>query len=712
MAAMASWTRPGKLTVAALVGAFLLFALRLWDPAPLQALRLKAFDVLQQVHPRPKSSAPVAIVDIDDESLAALGQWPWPRTLIADLVDRIGAAGAIAIGFDVVFAEPDRTSPEQIAAYLRDLDPETRSRLSAMRSHDAAFAEAIARGNVVLGQSAAPRADQGAVDVKARKAAIAARGANPRPHLLSFAGMVRNVPVLETAAAGLGMMTNLPERDGVMRLVPTLLRVGDELFPTLSLELLRLAKKQSTVVVVSNETGVERLVVGDVGIPADRTGRTWLHFNRHDRDRYVSAKDVLAGRVPDGRLANHIVLVGASAIGLFDIKATPVEEAMPGVEINAQWLESALDRTLLERPYHIVLTEYAAAGLLCLFLALTVPRAGAWITLILGGVGVAALGGAAWYLYLEQRILMDVAYPVAAGVLLYAILVYANYLREEQRRAFVRNAFSQYLSPDLVARIAEDPGQLKLSGETRELTFLFTDLAGFTSFVENTEPEALVELLNVYLDGVCRIVMDHGGTVDKIVGDAVHAMYGAPTEMEDHAVRAVASARAIDTFARRFREDRMAAGQPIGVTRIGVNTGTVAVGNFGGASRFDYTAHGDAINTAARLEGANKYLGTLVCISESTMAQCPDSPVRPIGVLMLQGRSTGLATFEPLSDDASPEATRAYCEAYEGMKQGDPSAQKVFRKLTDSMPDDPLCALHARRLADGETGDVVVMAGK
>ncbi len=283
------------------------------------------------------------------------------------------------------------------------------------------------------------------------------------------------------------------------------------------------------------------------------------------------------------------------------------------------------------------------------------------------------------------------------------------FARAEREKGQIRDAFGQYLSPQLVNQLADEPSSLKLGGEYREMTFLFTDLQGFTSMTEGMEPDVLVSTLNGYLDGMCSIVMDHGGAVDKIVGDAVHAMFNAPVEMPDHQAQAVKCALAMDEFAQAFVARMQAEGVPLGITRIGVNTGPVIVGNFGGTKRFDYTAHGDAINTAARLEAANKQLGTRICISGTTVVGCQDIQFRPIGSLMLRGKTIGVPTFEPIQETTlSDEDIQAYREAYETLDTEAGAA--IITRLAASNTGDPLVSLHATRLEQGEAGTEIKIA--
>jgi adenylate cyclase len=295
----------------------------------------------------------------------------------------------------------------------------------------------------------------------------------------------------------------------------------------------------------------------------------------------------------------------------------------------------------------------------------------------------------------------------------YLVFSVLRHLQTEREQRWIRKAFSSYVSPKLVRELVENPDHLRLTGERRELTCLFTDLEGFTSLIERSEPTVILPVLNAYLDGMIRIAFAHDGTVDKIVGDALHIIFGAPIALPDHGARAVACALDLDRFAQRFAEDQRRAGIPFGRTRIGVNSGIATVGNFGGEMRFDYTAHGDVVNTAARLEGANKALGTRICISGTTVALCPGFSGRPAGALVLKGKSEATEVFEPLPPDRmNGESLALYLTAFERMRAGDACARDALAQVLKLDPGDPLAAFHLRRLGQGETGTRIVLTEK
>src|SRR5262245_22338152 len=331
------------LTSRGLLGLVLLAALvllRVWDPDWLEETRLRSFDLYQRISPRAYSVSPVIIVDIDEESLRLNGQWPWPRLLLANILNRLYEWQVAAVAFDVVFAEPDRLSPDEALKILRQLDPRMSDPriaelLSSLPSYDAVFAKAIAEGKVVLGQAGTQFGP--AIKGTFPETEIVTMGSDLRPYLFGFPHLLRNIPALEQAAKGRGVFSILPERDGIVRRVPIVMKAGEQIVPSLTLEMLRVVTGSSTISVRSDEAGVRTIAVPGLDeLPTDQNGRIWVHYTRHEKGRYVSAKDILEGKASPERFAGKLALVGTSAIGLLDIKTTPVSQAIPGVEVHTQ----------------------------------------------------------------------------------------------------------------------------------------------------------------------------------------------------------------------------------------------------------------------------------------------------------------------------------------------------------------------------------------
>ncbi|MEL6977262.1 MAG: adenylate/guanylate cyclase domain-containing protein [Pseudomonadota bacterium] len=708
----------GDARVLAAVALIAIVALRLHNPAPMEAARYQAFDLLQQTAPRVADAGKrVAIVDIDEASIAAYGQWPWDRSRMGELVEALDEANVAAMGFDIVFSEPDRLSPPRFATHAPDIPLAIRGVLAGLTDTDAAFAKAIADAPVVLGASGKlEQPGLGATDlaggaVDPVPSPFAEFGGDPRPHVFAFPKVLRNVDVIEEVAAGRGLFSLTPEPDGVVRRAPAILRVGDKLHPSLSIETLRVGLGAGHIGVWRSPAGLERLTLGGLEVPTDPNGRLWMRYAEHDPALYVSAKDVLERSLPADWARGKYVLIGTSAVGLRDLRLTPLGQTVPGVEVHAQAIDSALIGAFLNRPASAVGLEHLVAVGIGVLLILLAPKLDAGRGMIALAAALIGLAGGAWSAMVYGAYVFDWTYPALAATATLVVIVIANFAKAEAQRRRVRSAFSHYLSPDLVKQLSETPDALQLGGESREMTFLFCDIAGFTSFVERAEPATLVALLNEYLDGVCRIVMAHNGTIDKIVGDAVHAMFNAPLDDPDHAANAVRCALEIEAFVKEFRAAKQAEGHDFGETRIGVNTGRAVVGNFGGGSRFDYTAHGDAINTAARLEGANKHLGTSIIISGTAARLCPQLPFRPIGRLYLKGKDVPVEAFDPVRPDRAG-VVAPYRAAYDTLEAGGAEAEGLFRELAAAHPDDALAALHLKRLASGAAGADIVMAGK
>jgi adenylate cyclase len=625
--------------VAALTILLALVALRAWDPVPVEELRLRIFDSYQRLAPRAPSDQPVVIVDVDEQSLAELGQWPWPRTRLADLVDTIAGAGATAIAFDFVLAEADRTSPLEMSRVLVQLDDDVRSKLEALDSNDEVLGRALARTKVVVAQSGvesgftqkiAPVAVPGE---PADEAQVGILGPDPRPFLVSFPDLLRNVPEIERAASARGLFSMRADADGVVRRVPAIMTAGGRLKAALAVELLRVAGGSDALLLRTSGNGIESLSFGDITIPTDANGRVWLRFNGHDPERYVSAHDVLEGREQALQtLAGKLVLVGTSAVGLLDIKTTPVDAAMPGVEVHAQLLENLLAGTLLHRPAYAVGAEVVsavAAGLLTVWL---VPVVGALAVL---GVGIAlsgALVGGAFYAFFQHGVLVDASYPLISSVAVFWTLVFVNYFREERQRRQIRSAFGHYLSPEFVEELARNPQRLELGGETKELTILFSDVRNFTAISESykSDPQGLTRLMNRLLGPLSDAVVDNRGTIDKYIGDSIMAFWNAPVDDAGHAANACTTALQMQAAIHRLNAERRAEAQDgddqpsdlaIG---IGINTGETVVGNMGSEARFNYTVLGDTVNLASRLEGQTKIYGVPIILGNRTNALVED----------------------------------------------------------------------------------------
>lgn len=692
-------------------------ALLLADVGGLKTMRHAVFDQYQRWHPRPYADTAVRVIDVDEETLARLGQWPWPRTRIAQLLRSLQSAGPAAVGFDVVFAEPDRTSPEQMAD-IWELPATQRAALLALPSHDALLAQAIAGSPVVMGFSVvaqAPKSGAGqALSIPARYVQM-----GPSPLALHrFDGAVPALPALTAAAAGNGALVFLPDNDGVVRRVPLVLRVKDALVPSLAAEMLRVGQAQPNYVLRTAPEGgaLQELRVGQIVVPTTAEGEAWVHYSREAPRRTIPAWTVMEGKVPASELAGKLILIGSSAHGLMDLRFSPLGTVIPGVEVHAQLLEQALTDGFLYRPHWATAAEVLVLVFGCLLVGVAAFAFTPGIAATLAFAVMALLLGGGWRAFTAHQLLLDAMTPVLAVAVAFVVPSLLRYHHTEQRRRWVSGAFSRYVSPNLVAHILQHPEQLELGGRRQVCSFVFTDLAGFTRLMEKIEPAKAVELLNAYLDRMVAIAFEHQGTLDRIVGDAVAVMFSAPVQQADHQQRAFDCAVAMQRFATNFAQAQQRAGVPFGRTRIGVHSGEVTVGNFGGSVMFDYRALGDAVNTASRLESINKKLGIHLSVSQDTLQACRSAPVRTVGNLVLSGKSEPLRVFHPWNDalEGEPDlqAIADYESAYALLAQQPDDALAAFEALATRYPDDSLMRLHRDRLRRGERGDVLHFADK
>ncbi|MDH3715812.1 MAG: adenylate/guanylate cyclase domain-containing protein [Gammaproteobacteria bacterium] len=600
--------------------------------------------------PRPQS-ANIVVITITDETLVRLPyRSPLDRALLSDLLETLQEKGVAAIGLDVLF---DRPTERQKDARLYDTLRELRIPIVA-----AALSE---RDGLTPGQAAYSRA------------------------------------FLEGIERGLAVVY----RDGLDDTVR---------------EQLLLRREDGEEML-----GFAAAISHTVGVQPPRQTRLLIDY-RAGPDMSVPAFAVYPAHTvaaqPAEQLAGRIALIG-SDFRLSERHRTPfaavpghAQRYMPGVLIEAHALSQILEgrtlRTTSAGTTYLLLLIAASLGLLVA--TLRIGHTGK-VVLALGVIPIAWI--AAFALYVYGGPLMPLIAPTIA-FLLAAIASFTWQWRDENlRRQGIHRAFGRFLAPTVVDQLMQEPERLEFSGESRELTFLFTDIQDFTALTEQIAPDALVKLVNAYLDEACGIVVEHGGTIDKIVGDALHVMFNAPLQQPDHAQRAVDCALALDKWAQDFSARQAQQGLPLGVTRIGVNTGMTVVGNFGGARRFDYTAHGDAINTAARLESVNQRLGTRVCVSKTTASRCTGITFQPIANLVLKGKTEGVVAYLPIAADAVDQAfLEAYSTAYALLENASPQAGPAFEELQARYPDDPIIAMHARRLAAGQTDAIIMVRRK
>lgn len=605
-----------------IVIAALLTLLRWLDPQPLQDLRAASLDLYQRLRPRAAVETPVTVVAIDEASLRQQGQWPWPRATLAELANRLLAAGAAAVGFDVLFAEPDRLS-------------------SAEHDGDAALAAAIAGRPVALAFTDTP----GKGPLPPVRAGIAVSGEEVASGLTQLQAAILPLPALTAAAAGLGHITLSGEQAGsTVREVPLLVAAGGQLFPAFLLEALRLAAGASTYVVEGDPLfagQMQSLRVADFAVPTDERGQIRFYAAPEGATPTMSAADVLAGRADPARIAGAIVLVGVSAAGLQDIRVTPLGEAVPGVKIHAQLISQIMAGQFLNRPAWVDGAEVLAIAALSLLLVTIASFIGPLAGLVAAGLLMALIAGVCWLLFASLGLLLDPVVPMGGALLTVFATTAFWYVVIERERRYIRQAFGRYVSPALLARIEQSPEALKLGGVNREITVLFTDVRDFTPLSETLSPQETIRFLNTVHGALSVPVVELDGTLDKYIGDSLMAFWNAPLDVGDHAAKAAEAALRMRDALRRLNEDGslgLAPGQQVRIG-IGIHTGLACVGNVGTQSRLNYSAVGDTVNTAARIESACKEFATDILVSGETARLITQFRTRLAGELQLRGKS-------------------------------------------------------------------------
>jgi adenylate cyclase len=696
---------PGLAGFAALA---LIILLKLADPSALERVRMLVFDAYQVAAPRADADeATVAVVDIDEESIERLGQWPWPRTDLAELTRRLGEAGAAAVVYDIVFSEPDRTSPGAIAERYERMGRGAAlgEALAGLPSHDTLFAESFADVPVVTGffLDAARRGR----DVEP-KASFTLHGTMPTRHVKSYAGTLQPLPEIEAAATGNGFLSLEGDADGIVRRVPLVAIHRGTLVPALSLEAVRVARKTGSPNLLASDGSGETLSapgaavavrLDDTEIPVTDAGEMWVHFPERGTRDTIAAWSIVTGAMPTDELARkvggRIVFIGGSAAGLQDLVSTPLHDRIAGVTVHADATEQILAGHFLERPDWASSLELVLVFLLGTLLALLLPRLGATTGALAALVGIGAVVAASWLAFTRANYLLDPTYPVLALASIYAVQTVFAFYREERQRRYIHAAFDRYLSPEMVRQITADPGKLELGGEERDMSVLMCDIRGFSHISERYSPKEVIDFLIEFLTPMSDILLARRGTLDKYIGDAILAFWNAPLDDPDHHANA---ARAALEMIATIGELNRTKPQSEGVVwpgevkiGIGLNSGLCCVGNMGSRQRLSYSLIGDTVNVASRLEGLTKQYGVPIIAGHALADQLGGFALFELDRVRVVGRDASEEIYALLGGEELAgqdgfarlaQAHAAMLEAYRAQRW-----DKAEAALAEGLPD-------------------------
>ena len=606
-------------TVAVVLVALVLLFVRFSDPSIVKTLRLKNFDYLMTSQPQ-EVSKDIVLIDIGEPTLKEWGQWPPKRDKFADLIEHLREKNATVIGYNILFAENDRMGG------------------------DAEFAAKLKDNGVVIAQTVSVKGQS----PDAQRRGVAKIGEDPAPWTFTWKGGVSPIPVLASAADGVGVIATTPEIDGVVRRMPMIVRLAGELYPSFPLEIIRVATSDPSYQIKTGEAGIEAVRIPQFPtITTDLNGRIWLSQNA--KFERVEAIDLNTSKTD---LTDKIVIVGLTAEGLGTVIGTPRGEIYAH-DLQAQALQTLISGTTISRPAIADLAEILVFAVLSIILIILVPRATIGWTMPVYAAMIAGVLYVHYYLFNSGNYLVDASYFLGAGSLVFFQLTFNNFVREFRLKQQIKKQFGTYLSPKMVEKLQENPDLLKLGGDSRELSIMFTDVRGFTSISEHygADVQGLTKIMNRYMTAMTAKIIENEGTLDKYIGDCIMSIWNAPLDDKEHAIHAVKSAMEILHDLEKFNKEIESEGIPPFGMGLGINTDTVVVGNMGSSQRFDYTCLGDGVNLASRLEGQSKPYHVAMVIGPKTNDYVKESFFTlPLDCLAVKGKKEGVNIFTVLGE--------------------------------------------------------------
>ena len=627
-----------------IIVAAVLLGVRIDNSDTVKTLRYKTWDYFQQIHPRKTISDSVTVINITEQDLKKYGQWPWPRHVMAMLHARIGDAGAILINYNILFSEPDRMSGVE---YLKSMPMgnELREQLgTVLLDTDAVFSTVLRDSNrAVLLMSVK---NKKGVELPSTTQII--EKGDVKPWLYEYGGIVSPTPKISAGVSGMGVNVTSPEPDAVVRKMPVLIRIGGKIYPSMLLENVRLLNGSKRIKVIAKEHGIDEVLVSKkAGIPVNHNAEMYIHYA--DPSKYVkmSATEIFSDNFNENKIKGRIVIVGMDAAGLSVLKYTP-HGLTTDQMISAQALDTILTGKYLLRIPQADAYEIIFVGVLGLLMIILIPRVSVLFSVPLLLFVTGGISYASYMAYANKGFLVDPSFAVIYIFLIWSQSTYNNFATQSRLRKQIKKQFEHYLDPGMVKKLQKDPSLLKLGGETREMTFLFSDIRGFTPISEKYKgnPEGLTKLVNRFLTRMTDVIIANGGTIDKFMGDCIMAFWNAPIETRKHRELAVKSALEMTVALADLNMHLQAEGLPKINIGIGINTGEALVGNMGSEQRFDYSVIGDAVNLASRLESSSKTLGKTLVIGEETRRTIETNyPFEYIDSITVKGKTEKIKVY-------------------------------------------------------------------
>ena len=602
------------------------------------------FNVRGEVKPKSDS---VVIIDIDEKSLQSLGQWPWSRDILSKILYNLTKAEVAVIGFDIVFAEEDRTSPHKI---LKELDIQKEN----IPNFDLEFAQAIASTPTILGYQF-ELTDKKYINKNAPSIQTIFIEKNKKlgeNYLITAQGTILNIPLLQDNSYSSGFFNNIPDDTGIIRSLPLIISYEDEIYPSLSLEALRIGLGVSKVYINYDQNGIANLQLGDFIIPTDRHGRLLINFRGKEKTfKYISAFDIYNDSFNKEDITNKIVLIGTSAAALMDLRATPFESVFPGVEIHANAIDNIIAQDFLYKASWIEGLNVIIIFILSFFTFFIIRKIPIWLTpiFILGLMfGVCYF---IYYLLFNVGIVLNILFPLFTIVINGIISLLIEYFYEIKRKEEIKNKFASKVSKNVMEELIKDLDNNKLQAQNKEVSIFFSDIRGFTNISEKIDkPDLLVKYLNQYMTPMSEIIIKNNGTIDKYIGDSIMAYWNAPFNIDNHADKAVISALEQLEELKKLNIILKDLDQPKIDIGIGITTGIVTVGEIGSVGRSDYTIIGDNVNLGSRIESLCKFYGCQLIISENTKEKLKENYIfRYLDFIKVKGKDIPIKIWEVIS---------------------------------------------------------------